>query len=159
MSIDLRKDRRILKALVNNNFSFADLDKKFEGVDSSTGNIFCPFHENKSSPSAKMYFNEDTNMYTIWCFRESRNFTAYDYVDKILCVEKNKYRDVVTFLEARMNKAEILTQYNNLLKNINSMDEKTIQKKIDYIDNIYVDCENTEEYIERVYLENYEFND
>ena len=153
MGIDLKKDRRILRALVNNNFSFADLDRRYEGVDSSTGNIFCPFHENNTSPSAKMYFDEDKEIYTLWCFRETRSFTAFDYVERILCEEKRRYKNVLTFLEAKMSKTELLTQYNHLSKNIEVMDEKSIQKKIDYIDNIYNECDGTVDYIERLYLE------
>ena len=152
MAINLKKDRRVLKELVNRNFPFSDLSRRFEGVDSSTGNIFCPFHENNTTPSAKMYYNEDKDIFIIHCFKEGKNFTAFDYVERILCKERKNYKDVLQFLESRMSKTEILSQYNIFSKNLESLDDSRMQKKVDYIDNLFNECESTSEYIERLYI-------
>jgi hypothetical protein len=152
MSLDL-KDRRILKSIVNNNFTFSDLSKRFEGVDSSTGNIFCPFHDNSVSPSAKMYYDENRNIFVIHCFKEHRTFTTFDYVDKIVCYQREQYKSVLDFLENNMSKTELITQYKLISKNIELFDDNFAQKKIEYIDNLYNECENTVEYIEKLYTE------
>lgn len=152
MAVKLKKDRRILKLLVNKNFSFADLDRKFEGVDSTTGNIRCPFHENSGKKlQAKMYFREEEEIFVLMCFTEHKTFTAYDFVEKILCEQKGKYKDVLNFLESNLNKAELLSQYEYLSKNLETLDSSSIEKKIEYIDNVFNESNSTSEYIERLY--------
>ena len=86
--------------VLNKYFTFSDLSPRFKNVDSSTGNIFCPFHDNHDTPAAKMYWDEVKGIWIIHCFGEChRNFTAYDYVDIILCERYQKYRSPLEFLE------------------------------------------------------------
>ena len=67
---------RTVKNVINDNFTFADLSPRFKGVDSSTGNIFCPFHENHDTPAAKMYWDSEREIWILHCFGEChRNFT------------------------------------------------------------------------------------
>ena len=99
----VRVSPEVLRRVINHNFSFSDLSKRFENVDSSTGNIYCPFHENYTTPAAKMYWDDIQDMWVIWCFSEQRRFTAYDYVDLIMCKEREQYRSPLEFLKANMN--------------------------------------------------------
>lgn len=142
----------VIKEIVNKNFTFADLSKKFEGVDSSTGNIFCPFHENHSTPAAKMYWNENRGIWIIHCFGEChRNFTAYDYVERILCEKYQKYQSPLHFLKVKMSEGILSTQLNLYQKNIDSLLESYENEKRNYIDNLYVETGNIIDFIEKLY--------
>ena len=63
-------DSRAIKRVINENFTFADLSLRFKGVDSSTGNIFCPFHENTETPAAKMYWDEERGIWRLQLYRK-----------------------------------------------------------------------------------------
>jgi hypothetical protein len=54
------------------------------------GNVFCPFHENTNTPSARFYKDED-DIIRLNCFAEHKQFTAFDYVVKILKDNPKKY--------------------------------------------------------------------
>ena len=146
------KQRRAIKEVINRNFTFAELSPRFKGVDSSTGNIFCPFHENHETPAAKMYFNESRNIWIIHCFGEChRNFTAYDYVDLILCLKQQRYKSPMDFLKQNMPEAELKRQLKYCEKYIDSIDVDNFAQKVEYINTTYAQCENIEEYIEELY--------
>lgn len=143
---------RALREVINKNFTFADLSPKFKGVDSSTGNIFCPFHENYETPAAKMYFNEYKNIWVIHCFGEChRNFTAYDYVDLILCLKYQKYSSPMDFLRHNMSENEIKKQLKQCEKLIASSESNMYAEKIDYINTISAQYDNISDYIEELY--------
>ena len=143
---------RALREVINRNFTFADLSPKFKGVDSSTGNIFCPFHENYETPAAKMYFNEHKNIWVIHCFGEChRNFTAYDYVDLILCLKYQKYSSPMDFLRHNMPNTEIKKQLKQCEKLLASSESNMYAEKIDYINTISAQYDNISDYIEELY--------
>ena len=48
-------------------------------------NMFCPFHYNVHTPSAKMY--HDKYGWCLWCFNEQRLFTTYDVYEKLLGID------------------------------------------------------------------------
>lgn len=147
-----KKDRRILRIIVNSEFTFADLDPAYQGVDSNTGNIFCPFHDNYNSPAAKMYFDDKRNIPIIHCFKEGRNFTTFDFVEKILCQKREQYKDVEDFLEHRLSKAELEQRYELIKKNNLEVGNESFENKVKYIDNTFNEVDSTEDYIERLYL-------
>ena len=64
----------VIREIINRNFTFADLSKRFEGVDSSTGNIYCPFHENHDTPAAKMYWDDYVEQQGTECAFERENY-------------------------------------------------------------------------------------
>lgn len=145
-------DWRIIKRIINKNFTFADLSKKFIGVDSSTGNIFCPFHENHDTPAAKMYWDEDKEIWIIHCFGEChRNFTAYDYVDLILCKKYQKYQSPYHFLKTRMPEYQLNWQIERFKKEIAEEDIEYADEKRNYIDNTFIEAGNVTDFIERLY--------
>ena len=142
----------VIKEVINKNFTFADLSKRFEGVDSSTGNIFCPFHENHDTPAAKMYWDTEREIWILHCFGEChRNFTAYDYVERIFCQKYQKYNSPLQFLRANMPESKLGTQLDFYQKNANLMMESYENEKRTYIDNLFEETGNIEDFIEALY--------
>ena len=145
-------NREVIKQVINRNFTFADLSPRFKGVDSSTGNIFCPFHENYETPAAKMYFNEHTNLWIIHCFGEChRNFTAYDYVDLVLCLKYQKYDSPLDFLRRNMPEQELRKKLKQCEKMVAGTEVNMYREKVDYINTVYAQHDNIEDYIEELY--------
>lgn len=149
--LPLRK-KLAVKEVINNNFTFGDLSPRFKGVDSSTGNIYCPFHENHDTPAAKMYWDENREIWVLWCFGECHTaFTAYDYVDLILCEKYQKYLSPLDFLKKNFP----LDELNLYLKfyekqNLEQYQEYT-KERINYVNNVSFNCDNTADYIEELY--------
>ena len=145
-------NRSILREVINNNFSFSDLSKKFENVDSSTGNIFCPFHENHTTPAAKMYWDEIRNIWILHCFGEChQNFTAFDYVERILCSKQQRYSNPLEFLKVNMPSSVLYNQIILYKQEVVNLTQEARQAKIDYINNVYAEHENLVDYIEELY--------
>ena len=146
------KRRLAIKEIINQNFTFSDLSPKYTNVDSSTGNIYCPFHENHSSPAAKMYWDETNEIWVIWCFTEHKRFTAYDYVNLILCNKYGKYSSPLDFLKKNFPQQELQTYlefYEN--QNLEKYEER-ITEKINYINNVSYQSETIADYIETIYM-------
>jgi len=144
--------REVIREVINNNFTFADLSKRFEGVDSSTGNIYCPFHDNHDTPAAKMYWDDERNIWIIHCFGEChRNFTAYDYVDLILCNKYGNYVSPLYFLKARMPQSLLGMQLELSQKRINEFTTTALEERKNYIDNLYIESGDLVTFIERLY--------
>ena len=147
------KQWKAIKQVVNKNFTFADLSPRFKGVDSSTGNIYCPFHENHETPAAKMYYNEIQKIWVIHCFGEChRSFTAYDYVDLVLCLKYEKYKSPLDFLKRNMTENDLKKQLKYYEKEVDTSEADAYMKKIDYINTVFSQYDNIAEYIEELYL-------
>ena len=141
-----------IKNAINDNFTFADLSPKFKGVDSSTGNIFCPFHENHDTPAAKMYWDSEREIWILHCFGQChRNFTAYDYVDLILCEKYQKYENPFQFLKATMPSIDLGRILDNYQKQTNEYITSAIERKKDYINNIFFETEDIVDFVEKLY--------
>lgn len=56
-------------------------------------NMFCPFHHNVNSPSAKMY--KDTYGWCLWCFSERKMYTTYDVYEQILGADPLKVAQII----------------------------------------------------------------
>ena len=142
----------IIKEVINQNFTFADLSKKFEGVDSSTGNIYCPFHDNHDTPAAKMYWDDEKEIWILHCFGEChRNYTAYDYVNLIFCQKYQRYNSPLQFLKANLPEHKLVSQIQLYKKLITDDYISFNSLKKNYIDNTYVETGNTIDFIERLY--------
>ena len=147
-----REKRFAIREIINQNFTFGDLSPKYLNVDSSTGNIYCPFHENHNTPAAKMYWDEDRGIWIIHCFGEChRNFTAYDYVELILCDKYQKYLSPLHFLRARMPEYKLGTQLELAQKFVNEEEISYIEERKNYIDNTFNETGNIVDFIERLY--------
>lgn len=146
------RQRRTIREVINRNFTFADLSPKFKNVDSSTGNIFCPFHENHETPAAKMYFNERKNIWIIHCFGEChRNFSAYDYVDLILCLKYEKYKSPLDFLKQNLDPDLLKRELKYCESIVSEGENNSYLEKVDYINTIYAQYDCIEDYIEELY--------
>lgn len=145
-------NREVIKQVINRNFTFADLSPRFKGVDSSTGNIFCPFHDNHETPAAKMYWNDEEEMWVLHCFGEChRSYTAFDYVERILCEKYQKYISPFHFLKLRMPEGQLGMQLELYKKYVDEWMATTIDEKRAYIDNLFVEKGNIIDFIEELY--------
>lgn len=72
---------------VNHNIPFEDEYSALFGGEIGYGNIFCPFHENNNTPSAKFY--SDSNV--VYCFSCQRTYTTYDLLERF---NPNRLRDI-----------------------------------------------------------------
>lgn len=145
-------DPRAIKRVINENFTFADLSPRFRGVDSSTGNIYCPFHENTDTPAAKMYWDDERGIWVLHCFGEChRSYTAYDYVNLILCLKYQKYLSPLHFLRLNMPEYKLGNQLELAQKHVNEEMITLIEEKKNYIDNLYVETGNIVDFIEELY--------
>ena len=59
-----------------------NLLKRAGNIQRSNANLFCPFHDNYNTPSAKYYKDDDKE--SIWCFSEGRGYTLSNYYELIL---------------------------------------------------------------------------
>lgn len=149
----LTQHQRIaIREVINKNFTFSDLSPRFKNVDSSTGNIFCPFHENHETPAAKMYWNEYRDRWELHCFGEChRNFTAYDYVDLILCLKHQKYSSPLDFLQKNMDPKELQNQLAFYVKQGAELEVSLFEEKISYINTVFAESDSITESIETLY--------
>ena len=70
--LDLQTERYILNRFVSMPRLFDSL-----GIDYRIdGNMYCPWHDNKHTPAAHLY--SDENGYRIWCFAEGRMYGAWN---------------------------------------------------------------------------------
>lgn len=149
ISLDQRK---AIKEVINKNFTFSDLSKRFVNVDSSTGNIFCPFHENTDTPAAKMYWDDERNIWIIHCFGKChRNFTTYDYVDLVLCKKYGRYSSPYHFLTENMSQEQLSAELTFYVEASAQETRNSFEKKISYINSVFQKHENAIDYIEELY--------
>ncbi len=148
----LKNNKKILRVIVERLFTFAELDSYYDGVDSNTGNIYCKFHpaegysENLRSPASKMFYNDEKDIQELHCWTSRRNYSVYDYVTMVM--EEDPYE----YLIKNKNKEEILPLYEALQKGYINIDSALLEKKIEYLNNTYIECEeDVSDYIEKVY--------
>lgn len=147
-------DKYILRKIIETNFSFHDLNpKKFPKLVHGTG-LYCPWHDSTHTGNlnARIYYNDERDIFYIHCYVEQRNFTSYDYVSEIMCKQKGLFTSPKEFLLSRMSKEDFLTQYKLFENNMKTMIESQFKKKCAYIDNTYNSTGNTIDYIEALYL-------
>lgn len=145
------KENWVLKELVNKNFTWGDVNSKYEVITNSS--TFCPFHEHTyEEPNAKFYHNLDKDIYTLHCFVEHKNYTVYDYVREVLCKKYENYKSPQEFLMSNLGKDIVRQQAEVIRKNTRLDDETFFQKKVEYINNTFFEAnEDLEDYIERLY--------
>lgn len=142
---------RSVKEVLNSNFTFADLSPRFVNVDSTTGNIFCPFHENHETPAAKMYWNEPKQIWVLHCFACHRNYTAFDYVNIILCDRYKRYKNPLEFLKKNMDLSLMYMQIEAKEKQYEDFTNQAMSDKLEYINNVAEENETVESFIEALY--------
>ena len=145
----LYKDQKLLRYIVENLFTFRDLDDKFEQLNETTGGIFCPFHDNAKSPAATMYYDYESDIEIIHCFTEHKRFTSYDYLMQVMDVG-----DPIKYILKQKEANLISEMIDAFLKGTNIQSEKLLDKKLAYINQVFDDSnEDMEEFIERLYTD------
>lgn len=149
----LKKDRKMLSFVCNNLFTFGDLSHELKDIDSSMGNIYCPFHpseklgENRNTPSAKVYYNEEKKMYLIKCFTTKRSYYAFNYIKLVLDEDPYNY-----LLENR-NTSQILEVMDLIDKGHIILDSGSLEDYKIWINNLYEEVDgNTVEFVEKIYF-------
>ena len=84
----------ILKRIVNKNFTFGDFNKYLENT--YNANIYCPFHDHSYSGkgNAKLYYDEEQEIWVLMCFAKCGVKTAYEYLVEITIGREQKYNSV-----------------------------------------------------------------
>ena len=108
-------DKKILRLIVDQNFSLTELCPQYRGLSGAT-QVFCCFHENKSTKSARLYWDDDRDMLVLHCFAEHRTFTAYDYVDLIIVKRRGDYSSVESFLIDKLGEQKFNELYKRLYR-------------------------------------------
>lgn len=147
-------ESKILKKIVNANFTFSDVVVEYylKNIEVVNSNVFCPFHEhNFKTPSARLYSTQD-GMYILKCFTgDCGVHTTYDYVRDILVRKYEKYKSVEEFLKEKLGVLELDTLYKEYEEIHEDYIETALEKKIDYIDNVYNETLNLVDYIEKLW--------
>lgn len=145
--------RRVQSEIVTRNFEWGDLVPQYRGVGPTSGNVFCVMHPNYSSPAAKIYEDEDRNIFVLHCFSEHRTFTTYDYVSQKIIGEFREYNNVWEFLVDNMDTAELIEEIQIVHSRLESDGETALESKIEYINNMYNEFDDVSEFINHLYLE------
>ena len=90
---DKRFKMRVVDYYGNKYNLFFNLLKKSGYIHRSNANLYCPFHDNYNTPSAKYYKDEDKE--SIWCFSEGRGYTLSNYYELVLGVNIDTIFDQV----------------------------------------------------------------
>lgn len=150
----LKKDKLLLRLICEKLFTFGELSKGLSDVDSSTGNINCPFHpsegrgENKSQ-SAKVYYNEERNIFTIHCFTTKKTYTTFDYIEKVM------EEDPLEFVLKNKNTNDILEIIELVEKGYLELHSDMLEKRVSYINKVFESSSySTARYIEMLYTDN-----
>lgn len=143
---------RVIAEVINSTFTFSDLSPRFKDVDETYGNIFCPFHENRHSPAARMYWDENRGIWVLHCFGECHtNFTAYDYVNLVLCKKYNKYRNPIDFLKSNLSIEELKSKLKKANKESSIIQETRTDFIKNYINDVSIETNNIVDYVEKLY--------
>lgn len=143
---------KIWKEVINDNFEWGDVNPRFWGLQPGVANIFCPFHDNRHSPAARPYWDEERNILVIHCFMEHRTFTCYDYVKLILCKELGNYKDPGEFIIDKLGAEKYLELCKVAQMGMSLSKESSITLKKEYINNVYNEHAEVCGFINELYL-------
>lgn len=153
MNIDKYNDPLIIRRLINNRFTFFDVDPKVFPKMAEGFGLYCPFHQSTHTGdyNARLYLDEDTDQFILYCYVEGKAFTVYDYVNYILCQQKQLYKAPRDYALANMSKQDFIAFYTLYQEQVKDITETQFKKKCEYINNTYVETGNTIDYIEQLY--------
>ena len=152
-NIMFKDDPKILRQIAEQSFSIVDLCPQYKNAGVGVGNVFCVFHDNKNSPSGRLYWDSERNMAVLHCFSEHRTYTAYDYINKILVQQKGRYASVQDFLLKILGEQKFNEMYSLVEQGIDLEEESLLEQTIEYIDNLYNEHDNVIDFINCLYLE------
>lgn len=149
---DLRNNYKLLRSIIEQNFTFQQVAPEYADASPSTANTFCFHHQHHfKSPSAKFYWDDEKEILVLHCFTEHKTFTVYDYVNHTLCNQKGLYTDPVDFLIKNMSEQELKEIVKLAELNYEDMSETAIAQKIEYIENTYNEYDNVVDFINALY--------
>lgn len=149
----MNDDPKILRIIAEKNFSLTDICPQYSSNAVGATNVFCIFHDNRNSPSAKLYVDEDKDIVVLHCFAEHKTYTSYDYIDRILVQKKHTFKSVQDYLIKNLGEQHFNELYTIAEKESALEDETLIEQTITYINNLYNEHDNTLDFIECLYLE------
>ena len=146
-------DKYILYKIIDYKFTLTDLNSKIFPQLREGAPLYCPFHENTHTGTmqARIYFNEEKNIWYLHCYAEGANYYAHDYVERIMVAEKQLFPNIKSFIFSKMNKEEFISLYNMFKAQKQEYAESAYQRKCDWINNIYFETGNVVDYIEALY--------
>lgn len=153
ITVSDEEEHKILRRIAEDSFTWGELNPKYEGQDSTTGNIFCCFHPNYGTPAAKFYEDEERDIMVLWCFRERRFFTVYDYITLILVEEQKQAKDAKEWLIEHLGEAKFNELYKIYLSKLDDLESTRTEERIQYIRNLASELDSTTELINALYLE------
>ena len=107
---ELRTNYIMQRYIIEQNFPLNELVPEYNGLTQNTANVYCVFHPNYSSPSAKLYWDDEKDILVLHCFSEHKTFTAYDYVNQVLCYQKGLYKDPTDYIIRNIPEEELHLQ-------------------------------------------------
>jgi hypothetical protein len=115
--------------------------------------MYCPFHESSHTGTqhARIYYNDETNLWYMHCYVEQKNYFASDYVNLILIKERQQYHSAKDYILAKIGKEEFIALYNMFKEQKKELVETQFQRKCNWIDSVYADTGNIVDYIEQLY--------
>ena len=77
----LIEDKRFVKYVINKCITCYKMMSLMEERPTYDHNVYCPFHDNVDTPSARLYKNKDGSD-TLFCFSEHRTYRSSDFITK-----------------------------------------------------------------------------
>lgn len=109
------------------------------------GNVLCPFHDNRNTPSAKFYFDED-GITRLNCFSEHKQYTSFDYLKLVMRVDPLKY------LQQHYTDKE-LSDIIKIAEDLKAFDFYKDDEKVDEIYNCWIDSlEDVNVFLDNIYV-------
>lgn len=143
----------IWRDIAISNLEWSDVDDRFADLQPGVANILCPFHDNRHSPSARPYWDEDRDILVIHCFREKKTFTVFDYINLILCNQQKRYKDPGDYLVRYFGQDKYNELYKLAKDKALKIGESKVEQKKEYIKNLYSEHNNVVGFINALYLE------
>ena len=95
--------------VINKHFNLGRLLRNL-GMDTSSSNMYCPFHDDVSTgkPSAKYHENTDL----LYCFSENKMYSAYHAIKFLYNKDTNKIFQKIWFSLSEEERHEYMDKYN-----------------------------------------------
>lgn len=146
-------DKQIINRIINFKYTIQDVAPKvYPRLQHGLG-MYCPFHENSHTGTqhARIYYNDDNDIWYMHCYVCGKNYFASDYVNLILVKSKQQYRSAKEFLLSKISQDEFIQLYKIFEKKKQELETNNYKKKCDWINNVYAETGNIIDYIETLY--------
>ena len=120
---ELKTNYKLLRHIIEQNFPLNELVPEYNGLTQNSANVFCVFHQNFSSPAAKLYWNDD-NYYLIGWDEKHDDVTVFriDRMEKVRTADssdKIKSAIILEFHEGdKLSNKEIKSKLSKIYKDL-----------------------------------------